>query len=424
MPYDKTLRELQTQLPWTIHYHRDFRSSPMAHKDFAHALLHVFKAAGKLATLVNDAEHGGCEFKPEDTDAYVADLVICALRMANTCPGHVIDLQRVTEDRILVKNGLQVLPPAAQTPPTPFSTTPPHEGWTSAGTRPSAPSECTAYLTEPGHGGAVGVRCSFADGHTGLHSFEKPMPPVLRMGESESRDGGKTWLHDKSGEAAGFTLPPGGPFPPPGGYATPPARMFVDRGPVSLAEAVAHFSVPPPAPRITLPEAEDDPKSTVDTVSKVFGLNRCTARDIAAGGARCLLAEGHESLFAHRFRFGPGDQLECIDNVGAPQLVRGERYEAIDCIYQDGVHWVRVAGQRCFWPQSRFRLIASARTQSVAPSESSETASQPPPLPPQPGEPGGLPIARKTCGAGHPGGISCGLEAGHEGAHVALVFEP
>lgn len=36
---DRTLRELQTSLPWTGHYHRDFRSTPMTHKDFGHALL-------------------------------------------------------------------------------------------------------------------------------------------------------------------------------------------------------------------------------------------------------------------------------------------------------------------------------------------------------------------------------------------------
>ena len=105
---DKTLRELQTQLPWTIHYHHDFRASPMAHKDFAHALLHVQKAAGKLAALVNDAEHGGCEFKPAEVDPYVADLVVCALRMANTCPGHVIDLQRAVVERIETKNGVKL----------------------------------------------------------------------------------------------------------------------------------------------------------------------------------------------------------------------------------------------------------------------------------------------------------------------------
>lgn len=101
---DLTIRELQTDLPWTAHYHRDFRASPMTHKDFAHALLHVTKAAGKLAAVVNDAEHAGSAFRPADVDRYVADLVVCALRMANTCPGRVIDLQSCVEDRIKQKN--------------------------------------------------------------------------------------------------------------------------------------------------------------------------------------------------------------------------------------------------------------------------------------------------------------------------------
>lgn len=104
MAKDLTIRELQTQLPWTVHYHRDFRSSPMTHKDFAHALLHVQKASGKLASVVNDAEHKGSEFTPDEVDRYVADLVVCALRMANTCPGRTIDLQRAVEERIENKN--------------------------------------------------------------------------------------------------------------------------------------------------------------------------------------------------------------------------------------------------------------------------------------------------------------------------------
>jgi hypothetical protein len=105
---DLTLRQLQTQLPWTVHYHKDFRSSPMTHKDFGHALLHVLKAAGKLAAVVNDAEHGGSEFKPDEVDRFVADLVVCALRMSNTCPGRVIDLQRAVEDRIETKNDAEL----------------------------------------------------------------------------------------------------------------------------------------------------------------------------------------------------------------------------------------------------------------------------------------------------------------------------
>ena len=100
----KTLQELQSTLPWTVHYHRDFRASPMVHKDFSHALTHVMKAVGKLAAVVNDAEHGGHDFEHSKVAPYVADLVICALRMANTCPNGVIDLQRVVEERIVAKN--------------------------------------------------------------------------------------------------------------------------------------------------------------------------------------------------------------------------------------------------------------------------------------------------------------------------------
>lgn len=105
---DKTIREMQSGLPWTGHYHRDFRSTPMTHKDFAHGLLHVHKAGGKLAAIVNDAEHGGVDWASADVRAdvskYIADFVVCALRMANTCPEGVIDLQKAVEDRIAGKN--------------------------------------------------------------------------------------------------------------------------------------------------------------------------------------------------------------------------------------------------------------------------------------------------------------------------------
>lgn len=105
---DKTIREMQSGLPWTGHYHRDFRSTPMTHKDFAHGLLHIHKAGGKLATIVNDAEHGGVDWADpsvrNDVGKYVADMVVCALRMANTCPEGIIDLQRAVEDRITGKN--------------------------------------------------------------------------------------------------------------------------------------------------------------------------------------------------------------------------------------------------------------------------------------------------------------------------------
>ncbi len=105
---DKSLRELQASLPWTAHYHRDFRATPMTHKDFGHALLHVHKAGGKLAAILDEAEHAGFDWasaeKRADVSKYVADLVICALRMATTCPDGQLDLQRIVEDRLTAKN--------------------------------------------------------------------------------------------------------------------------------------------------------------------------------------------------------------------------------------------------------------------------------------------------------------------------------
>lgn len=105
---DKTIRELQTTQPWTANYHRDFRASPMTHKDFGHALLHVHKAAGKLSAIIDDAEHGGYTWnvleKRRPIENYLADLVVCAIRMANMCPDGVIDLQSAVERRIAEKN--------------------------------------------------------------------------------------------------------------------------------------------------------------------------------------------------------------------------------------------------------------------------------------------------------------------------------
>ena len=108
----KTLRELQTNLPWTIRYSRDFRASPMSHKDLAHTLHHVSKAVGKLHGLVNDMDHNRSVADmsgiSETYAKYVADLVVCALRIANVFPGGVIDLQDAVIDRIEKKNGVSL----------------------------------------------------------------------------------------------------------------------------------------------------------------------------------------------------------------------------------------------------------------------------------------------------------------------------
>lgn len=104
----KSLRELQTSLPWTVKYRRDYRANPQSHKDFGHAALHVGKALGHIQGLVDDMDHDR-EVAADPTlreryAKYVADLVVCALRMANTFPGGVVDLEAAVIDRIALKN--------------------------------------------------------------------------------------------------------------------------------------------------------------------------------------------------------------------------------------------------------------------------------------------------------------------------------
>lgn len=111
-PIDLTIRELQTNLPWTIRYSNDFRSNPQSHKDFSHAVLHTQKALGNLAALADDMDHDRTLADSpgiKEYHRYIADLVVCALRMANTFPGGVCDLQRAVEDRIESKNNTKLV---------------------------------------------------------------------------------------------------------------------------------------------------------------------------------------------------------------------------------------------------------------------------------------------------------------------------
>lgn len=109
---DRSLRQLQTSLPWTVRYSRDFRANPQSHKDMAHAVIHVGKAAGKLFELVDNMDHNRDVADTRDhTDAfkkYVADFVICALRAANTWPGGPFDLHDAVVERLESKNGVKL----------------------------------------------------------------------------------------------------------------------------------------------------------------------------------------------------------------------------------------------------------------------------------------------------------------------------
>lgn len=109
-----SLRELQDNQPWSTQpktmYNEAFGQSTIVHKDFQHALVHVVKAAGNLSGVINDSEHSAVDqladwqlsrYKIQD---WVADLVICAMRMANTCPTGKFDLESAVLARTKEKN--------------------------------------------------------------------------------------------------------------------------------------------------------------------------------------------------------------------------------------------------------------------------------------------------------------------------------
>ena len=84
---------------------------------FEHVLGHISKAAGKLHGLVGDADHiqegpvralaeafaRAEEANGKPAAAYIADLVICAARLAAICPSGAIDLEKAIEERMAEK---------------------------------------------------------------------------------------------------------------------------------------------------------------------------------------------------------------------------------------------------------------------------------------------------------------------------------
>lgn len=85
---------------------------------FEHVLGHVSKAAGKLHGLVGDADHieerraiehsAAFEVAEEENgkaaSAYIADLIICAAKLAALCPSGEIDLEKAVADRMAEKH--------------------------------------------------------------------------------------------------------------------------------------------------------------------------------------------------------------------------------------------------------------------------------------------------------------------------------
>jgi len=68
--------------------------------DTNHALVHMTKALGKIASATNDAEHEQRAPTPEETAKALADLVICAARFAH---GSGVDLDAACFVRLAEK---------------------------------------------------------------------------------------------------------------------------------------------------------------------------------------------------------------------------------------------------------------------------------------------------------------------------------
>lgn len=81
------LHELQKVQPWDEDYlySPNFQGDPRPYKHFQHALTHVVKAAGNLSAVIDDLDHGRIpKASVTDIEHWIADLVNCAMRMANT----------------------------------------------------------------------------------------------------------------------------------------------------------------------------------------------------------------------------------------------------------------------------------------------------------------------------------------------------
>jgi hypothetical protein len=71
-------------------------ANPCHHSDTSHALVHMTKALGKIASAFNDAEHEHRTPRSEEIEKYLADLVICASRFADG----VVDLDAACISRL------------------------------------------------------------------------------------------------------------------------------------------------------------------------------------------------------------------------------------------------------------------------------------------------------------------------------------
>jgi hypothetical protein len=89
------LRILQATLPWGAHeYSAAFRARTDPHRDAGHALVHLTKCVGWLVGVAT----GAVALVAPNAAPKLADVAICAARLANTYPGRPIELTGGDDD--------------------------------------------------------------------------------------------------------------------------------------------------------------------------------------------------------------------------------------------------------------------------------------------------------------------------------------
>jgi hypothetical protein len=122
---EMSLREMQRTQPWTAPYSSAFEASKLGligglrdhrdaepHRSLMHDLMHVTKAVGILSSIAEWADHGNVRLDRVDQAEFegrIADLVMCALHMANNPPRGYdsFDLYVTVVDRVERVNGIE-----------------------------------------------------------------------------------------------------------------------------------------------------------------------------------------------------------------------------------------------------------------------------------------------------------------------------
>jgi hypothetical protein len=91
------LSRLQAEV--NIRWEQQLNNPCHASADAGHALVHMTKALGKVASALNDSQHEGRALKHSEVAPYLADLVICASRFS----GADIDLDAAVTARLAEK---------------------------------------------------------------------------------------------------------------------------------------------------------------------------------------------------------------------------------------------------------------------------------------------------------------------------------